>query len=224
MPGSFNRVGNLKQVFENGTSPFLNRLARLSVLYEDFRLELCTLDSEYKRIKREGHPRRGFGASYFLRRSAATLVEFQSGLMQVTATPEFKALRRNDKRKRMVAIIEDANRHLQKNAERIKDLRNCFGGHVQQDAVDFATRSFASHETGTAIWVSPDSKRAGLLSLELHYAENIVAGAIGSMAQGGSDVPTELKAAIATIMDSYPKIQGAMFALFHVFLWPKFGR
>lgn len=146
--------------------------------------------------------------------------------MQIMASPEFKTVKKVAKKnvQMVVSHIENGNLHLAKHAKRIKELRNAFGGHVQQTAIDFAARSFAPNEMGKVTWISPDSQPTGLLSLELHYAQNIVAGAIGSLAQGGVGVEVELREAIAVIMGSYPMMQGATYGLVHLFLWPKFGR
>jgi hypothetical protein len=208
-------------VFQDGNSPLLNHLARLTVLYEDFRVEFSALDSEQTALKDPNHSPYAF--VYFMRRSLATLVEFNSCISQILASPEFKSVKKSIG-KQDWEFIQDANRYFQTNFGRLKELRNAVGGHVLQTGVDFATSSFPPSLAGIARWVSPDSKQVGVLSLELPFAGQIIAGAIASALPNGADVEAELRSAVRIIFDSYPKVQGATYAFVHHFLWPKFGR
>jgi hypothetical protein len=63
----------------------------------------------------------------------------------------------------------------------------------------------------------------GRLWLELHYANELVAGVISSKLQGVS-VQDELVNALEMIFDSYGHVLGATCALVHAFLWGRFGR
>jgi hypothetical protein len=222
MPGSRSRSGNLQRVFGYGQSPLLNHLARLSVLYEDFRVELSSLTFELDRFKAHPENRDGFAFVYFMRRSLATLVEFNSVLAQVVSSREYKD-HMGSVGKLHLDHINEAVSYFQANFSRIKEFRNAVGGHVLHTAIEFATRSFPPDLAGTVRWVSPDSRDAGVLALELPYAHHIVAGAIASTLPQGGDVETEIAVAVRIIMESYPKIQGATYALVHEFLWPKFG-
>jgi hypothetical protein len=79
------RIGNLAKVFESGRSPLLNGLARLSVLYEDLRLELeSALGSADMPKTGEQVLKYHYRSLYFLRRSLVTIQEGSLGNLWVT--------------------------------------------------------------------------------------------------------------------------------------------
>jgi hypothetical protein len=121
-----------------------------------------------------------------------------------------------------VREIVAANQYFQSKAERIKELRNEFGGHLKLGSVEFATAHFSSDVIGKMTWDSPTTEEH-CLSLELHYANEIVAGAISSRLQGGANLVDELRTALEVIMQGYVHVQGSMLALAHAFLWDRFG-
>jgi hypothetical protein len=134
---SITRIGSLDRVFSYGTSELLNRLAQLSVLFEDLRIEwgglpenislgdLDTIGSDYRR-------------NYFLRRSLVTLIEFRDCLTDVLFTKEFRnaqsTLSAMDKE-----LITTADQYFKTHNKRMKEFRNMFGGHLDQESVKFAT-------------------------------------------------------------------------------------
>jgi hypothetical protein len=216
---SITRLSRLDQVFRYGKSELLNRLARLSVLYEDFRIEWYALrgDIPFGDLDTIGNKYR---TVYFLRRSLATLNEYQGGLTQVLTTDEFKRAKPGLSEMDASEIVA-ANSYFQKNTQRIKELRNEFGGHLKLASVEFATTHFSSDVFGKVTWDSPKTEG---LSLELHYANEVVAGAISSRLQGGANLVDELRTALEVIMQGYVHVQGSMLALTHAFLWDRFGR
>src|ERR1039457_5197908 len=118
---SITRLSRLDQVFSYGKSELLNRLARLSVLYEDFRIEWYALrgDVPFGDLDTIGNKYR---TVYFLRRSLATLNEYQGGLTQVMTTDEFKRAKPSLSKMDASEIVA-ANSYFQKNTQRIKELR-----------------------------------------------------------------------------------------------------
>ena len=214
------RFGNLGQVFSDGKSELLNLLAGLSVIYEDLRIEqnaLVTGEAQLGDLDKLGWEYRFI---YFLRRSSVTLEEFRGGLTRIKQTAEFKAAQKNlsvmD-----VEYIRAAESYFQANSKTIKDFRNAFGGHLLDPGVKFAT-SHLSDVSGKVIWDSaPDG---ALQALELHFAANIVTGAICSKFPEGAYAHEEVRAISSVIFDGYRHAQGAMYALGHAFLWDKFGR
>jgi hypothetical protein len=140
MPSSTTRVGKLDRVFLYGTSELLNHLARLSILFEDLRIEwgalpenislgdLDTIGKDYRR-------------NYFLRRSLVTLIEFQDGLTRVLYTKEFRraksTLSEMDRE-----LINTAEQYFKTHGKRMNELRNAIGGHLDLRTIEFATSSF----------------------------------------------------------------------------------
>jgi hypothetical protein len=220
--GSTTRLGSLARVFDNGTSPLLNHIARLSVLYEDLRIEIASLLPENQ--PSDGNPLDfSYRHVYFLRRSLATLMEFQSGLTQIAGLPEFKQsaprLSKLDSR-----YINAANRYFQKHNLRIKELRNELGGHIQQDAVDYALSNFPSDLVGSVTWSEKSGIEPPHFGLELHFAGAVVGGAVQSTLQSSANVEQEMKGALEITIGSYVHVYGATAALVHAFLWDKFGK
>jgi hypothetical protein len=88
---STTRFGNLGRVFKEGESELLIGIARLSVLYEDLRLELEELRRVDTKPEEERTAADQYRVMYFLRRALSTLIEFRGGLTTVRLTPEFKS-------------------------------------------------------------------------------------------------------------------------------------
>ena len=219
MPAT-SRFGSLQRVFRGGESPLLNHVARLSVLYEDFRIERGALLAEETSLGEIDTLGQHYRTMYFIRRSLGTLIEFQGGLTQLMSLGEFKAARQRLSKKDG-DCIDAANLYFQKHAARMKELRNEFGGHLKASAIEFCTSSFPPDLVGKVTWNSSNVK--GRLWLELHYANELVAGVISSKLQGVS-VQDELVNALAMIFDSYGHVLAATYALVHAFLWDRFGR
>jgi hypothetical protein len=134
------RFGNLGRVLYGGQSELLNQAARLSVFYEDLRLEI----GEFRKLEAT-HQQSGaigieYETMYYLRRSLATLVEFGSGLNCCSASPEFKSVQAQLSFLQKKHIFE-ADRFLQGNWSTLTGMRNAFGGHIDMKAVTFATTS-----------------------------------------------------------------------------------
>jgi hypothetical protein len=87
------RFGELDRVFDGGQSDLLNGIARLSILYEDLRLEMEELRILHDAAIVRGKPNMDYRVMYFLRRALATLVEFRGGLTTAIRTREFKDAR-----------------------------------------------------------------------------------------------------------------------------------
>jgi hypothetical protein len=119
-----------------------------------------------------------------------------------------------------VKCILQADQYLQQNGKRLKELRNEFGGHVQPDAVAFATKHL-SNTVGKVTW---NSKSGGwTTALECDFAGHIMAGVIASKPQSGTDVRKEFTSAIEVVGEAFNHAQAAMVALAHAFLWNRFG-
>ena len=213
------RFGNLARVFKDGDSELLNGIARLSVLYEDLRLEIEELRVSHGKGDENRDPGDEYRVIYFLRRALVTLTEFRSGLTTIRMTREFKLaqghLQADDSR-----YIAQADKYLQQHGPKIKELRDALGGHVLLPGIEFATRHF-SDVIGRVTWNrAPDGWAMGL---ECDFAGQVVAGAISSKLQADTDVRTELTIALGIISEGFIHAQAAMLALVHAFLWDRFG-
>jgi len=215
---STTRFGNLGRVFGDGESEVLVGIARLSVLYEDLRLELEELRKVECKPEEERTSADQYRVMYFLRRALSTLIEFRGGLTTVCLTREFKttSLSAIDER-----YIADADQYLQAHWAKLKDLRNEFGGHVKLPGVQFATQHF-SDAVGSVTW--NQSSEGWSMWLECDFAGHVVAGAISSKLTAGTDVRAELCTALGVLSEGFRRAQAAMVALVHTFLWERFGR
>lgn len=212
---SITRLGNMGRIFGGGDSQLLNCIARLSVLYEDFRVEHTAL-GEIAALSDKERPLHWYRFMYQIRRSVATMNEYQGGLTQVLRTNEFKQARLSDIDS---AYIAEANRYLQHACGRIKEWRNAIGGHFQYSAAETACRNIPDRAIGSVTW---NSGADAALGLHLQYAEHFIAGAINGLVTA-VDSLEELGLALNEIMGGYVHVQKATYALVHHFLWPKFG-
>ena len=213
------RVAELRRVFRGGQSDLLNAVARLAILYEDLRLEMREFQKSHTAVIELGEEDTENRVPYFLRRALETLVEFGSGLNTLRAMPEFKSasssLTELDSK-----CISDADRFIQQNWARIKELRNGFAGHIHADAVAFAVKRL-TNEVGKVTW-NPDSS-GWTIGIECDFAGVLLAGVISSKFQSGVDVVLELRKALEVLSQGFNHVQAAMLALVHAFLWERFG-
>ena len=118
-------------------------------------------------------------------------------------------------------LILAAEGYFQTHAKKIKEFRNAFGGHLLDAGVEFAT-THVSNVTGKVTW---DSTLDGAVqALELHFASDIVTGAISSKLDGNADIREEVGKMSTIILGGYNHARGAMYALGRAFLWDKFGK
>lgn len=219
MDSTITRFGNLGRVFKEGESEALNGVARLSVLYEDLRLELNELKQLAHKLQETGKVEGEFRVAYFMRRALVTLVEFRRGLTMVRKTAEFKQAQPFLPNLHSKSLLE-ADQYFQQNEKRIKEFRNEFGGHVQSAGIGFATKHL-SNVVGSVAWNR--SSDGWTIGLECHFAADLVSGAITSRLVGGADVKDELTKAMHVIIEGFNHVQAATCALVHAFLWDRFG-
>lgn len=121
-------VKRLKPIFDTLDSELGALLARLTVLYEDLRIELYgATDDSFPKL--DGNTVR-YRKFYFLRRSTVTLIEFTSTLQRLGECPEFKALRKTfdeEQDKRWASATDFFGKH----HKVLKTIRNDCGGHFQ---------------------------------------------------------------------------------------------
>ena len=162
---------NLREVFWAGDRDLAVRVARLSVLFEDLRLE-STAAREMKPIPQvdtSGKPYRYF---YFLRRMLVTLDEFAGALHRINANPEWKEIRSHFDRE-TEQRWDGAVKYFSHNHAKWSELRDEIGGHFTESAARFAVENFRPTATGKIEIVLHWREQTG--GIRLLYAEEIVA-------------------------------------------------
>lgn len=197
----------------------LDSLARLSVLYEDLRIETFAITSNDREIVRLDQLGAKYRVNYFLRRSIATLLEFEGALQKLSRTSEYKAASASIDTG-LISTVSDAIRFFQVHHALVKSLRNDIGGHFHHAAAEFATRHAEPDATAQIeITFDPSGKGAGV---KLHYAGEIAATAFSRSLPGKKRRIEEFADVICTIRDAYAHATQAMHALVIAFLWNRF--
>ena len=195
----------------------MNCIARLSVLYEDFRIEHSELEKIVVASSSEDVSAKQYRFIYLLRRSFATMSEFRGGLSLLCATQEFKEAALSDLDRE---YIEDADRYFQRVSGQMKDWRNTVGGHFLHSSAQAACRAIPD---GTAGSVTRNSWRDQVLALELQYTDVLIAAAFGELLPEGDKVH-HLRLALDELLEGYLHVQNATYAIVNHFIWPKLGR
>ena len=217
---TISRFGKLGGVFKDGKSELFNGIARLSVLYEDLRLEMGEFRQLRAVLAESGCTAIDYRTMYYLRRSLSTLVEFRGALTTIRRSGEFKqaeaSLSATD-----AGYIVEADTYLHRNWAQIRDLRNEFGAHIKLRAVKY-TLSNCDDLVGR-VTVREVSRWLDGPGLECHYAGDLVAGAISSKLQSGTEIRAELRNALQVVAVGFRHAQLATLALIHAFVWDRFG-
>jgi hypothetical protein len=224
------RYASLQKVFARGSSPLLTRLAQLSVLYEDLRIETFALTSSDEEVKRLDCLNKKYRVHYFLRRSIATLSEFMGAITKLRQTAEYTAAKTvaSDEnaalslksQKELFDIVENAFRFFDQHRELIKRLRNAVGGHFNAAAV-LATANLHPDATSSLEIVFHPSGGGG--GPKLFYAGEIAATAFTKVLPGVKPRQEEIEDTIRMIRDGYAQATRSMHALILLFLWDRFG-
>lgn len=164
---------NLREVFEPGHSEFNAILARLSVLFEDLRIEEYA--SRLDRLDQLDDIGKGYRKIYFLRRSIATLVEFASAIEMIDQRPEFRKLTKSFNAdctlrwNEAAAYFRDWKAYLSK-------IRADFGGHFDHGSARHAVEEMRPETTGDLVVVKHAEEETG--GVRLKYAMEIVEAAM----------------------------------------------
>jgi hypothetical protein len=169
---SVTHTRRLSEVFPRG-SQFAVSIARLSVLFEDLRLENDALTIEpIPKLETVG---KYFRYYYFLRRTLVSIDEFVSALHTLNADSEWKKIRATfdaDTERRWSAAVD----FLTTNRSRWSTLRNEIGGHFKKDAAEYAVTGLPPGDEGKIEIILNDVNKTG--GIRLHYAADLVGIAI----------------------------------------------
>ncbi len=193
-------------------------MARLSVLYEDLRIELHGIaedaipamdrfDVRYRRI-------------FFLRKSIGTLWEFAEAVHHLQQCPEFKFTSPSEPvsaaDQERAKLWRKAAKFFERNRERLKRIRNDIGGHFGLEAARYASL----HLNPTAVMgieVTPENQ------FVLHFAGEIVATAMLRHATG-SNQEHKLKRLVLLARIGYRRATTCVHCLVAYHLWDRFGK
>lgn len=162
----------LREVFDPEQAQFSAILARLSVLFEDLRIEECgsrldTLD-DLDVIK-------GYRKIYFLRRSIATLVEFAGAIEMLDQRPEFRALKRQFDHN-VQERWDEAAKYFRDWKRYLSERRADFGGHFDHGSALHAVKEMHPDTVGELVVVKHTKDEKG--GVRLTYAMEIVGAAM----------------------------------------------
>jgi hypothetical protein len=220
------RSANLRKVFKADEERQLNaKLARLCVLYEDLRVEVCGIaelsipaldvlnlepDNRFT-PERIGRYRR----YYFVRRSIGTIREFAEALRLINDDPDLRlnATRHVEGAK---ATWDSAITFFERNETLLRAIRNDIGGHFGHEAALNALDKLRPDAFSTIELV--DGR-----DLRLHFAGEIAASALLPHLQ--NDDIKEYQALLREcIKPAYKHAARCVQILVLEYLWPSFGR
>jgi len=226
MHGSRIRSGNLRKVFNSDLRrAFDAHLAQLSVLYEDLRIELFSMngsrDAALDAVESLDEEESGVGKyrrHYYLRRSFATIREFAECIKHLKKTPEFIAIR-NSTIEENRKVLDDAVFFFSKNSGLLKTVRNNTGGHFGIKSALHAVEALDASAVGR-IELQVDEHRA---NVKLHYAGELVATAFARGVDGKTN-PEKIQNAIRTVAEAYKHATGIAQVMLADYLIDRFGK
>jgi hypothetical protein len=202
------RYGNLNEIFNSYRDrPYDVHLARLSVLYEDLRIEIqgmiarsiVKLDVLDPQSDHQDNPTLAgrYRRYYFLRRSVATLREFAECFDELRECPEFKKASEDDVE--VAKTLQDAIHFFSANIRQLRKVRNDIGGHFGKEAAQHAVENLDPKGSSKIEFIL--DKVGQPKDPRLHYAGDIAAAAL-SRSLPGKDLAAEVEHFIQTVLVS----------------------
>ena len=147
-------------------------IARLSVLYEDLRIETFGIIEE--ELPRLDYTDKSYRKNYFLRRSVGTLIEVAEAIRMLDQNPDFQLVKASfDDRHRI--RWNRAIRFFKRFQPLLQLVRNDIGGHFGHAAARYAIQNMESSVVGRIEIAREAPNRAGV---KLHFAGEIVVNAM----------------------------------------------
>jgi len=163
----------LRDVFDPATPEFNAILVRLSVLFEDLRIE--EYGSRIERIEELDVVGKTYRQIYFVRRSIASLVEFAGAIEMLDQRPEFrkiKAKAASHVRERWDGAVE----YFRNWKDYLRARRGDFGAHFDHGPNLHAVREMNPEMEGELVVVKNHEEKTG--GVRLKYAYQIVSAAM----------------------------------------------
>ena len=205
-------------MFGGGKSPMYNRIAQMSVLYEDLRIEVTSLHKMVVKLQgiSDVSPQT-YRILYHQRRSLISLSEFRGALNQLCADQDFKKAIRNLPPLHKNGIGY-ANKEFERHASKLKKWRDDFGGHYLFNVAEYATAHFPPEAVGKLEWMA-ESKEPFWLKLD--YATEIILAGLQRTLGTSENLMEDLTQANETISDLYRQAQTCMYSLVAAFILPR---
>lgn len=132
------RYASFQRVFKRKPhSPFERRIARLTVLYEDLRIEVFGLKADAGTMPQLDAFGPEYRKLYFMRRAIATALEFQQGVEQIANCKEFREIEQHALNQKDPYYLTEWLPGLQffrSNRGLLSTIRNNVGGHFGEQA------------------------------------------------------------------------------------------
>jgi len=209
----------LREVFDPARLEFNAILGRLSVLFEDLRIEEYA--SRIDGLGQLDDVGRGYRKIYFLRRSIATLVEFASAIEMLDQRPEFRKLKRDfnadctSRWNESVKYFIDWKKYL-------SEIRADFGGHFDHGSACHAIAEMHPETVGELVVVKHDEEKTG--GVRLKYAMEIVGSAMTRRKPADQEDRTYFHEMFVVVRAGSQMAVKAIHTLSVVYLLEKFGR
>lgn len=204
-------------------------LARLSVLYEDLRIEIYgmrarsigALDVLDPKCENTGEPQNigRYRRYYFLRRSIATLREFSDCFHKLEQGPEFAVACKDAE---AAPILRAATEFFKKNGQFLQRIRNDIGGHFGEKAAEYAVFNLDPNVVSKIELISDASGRPN--DPRLHFAGEIAAAALARHLPG-KDLQHEVEHLIQNVLiDAYTHATNVVQVFVATHLMSRFGK
>jgi hypothetical protein len=209
----------LREVFDPARLEFNAILARLSVLFEDLRIEEYA--SRIDGLDQLDDAGKGYRKIYFLRRSIATLVEFASAIEMLDQRPEFRSLKKSFNADCTLRWNE-AVRYFKDWRKYLSEIRADFGGHFDHGSALHAVEEMHPETTGELIVVKDEEEKTG--GVRLKYAMEIVGAAMTKRKPADQDDREYFHEMFVVVRAGSQMAVKAIHTLSVVYLLEKFGR
>lgn len=206
------RMRELPRVFEGLGTIITAHIVRLSVLYEDLRIE--TLATAEKSIKVLDVTDASYRSHYFLRRSIATLVEFAQALRLLNKCDEFHVIRKHFVVARVVESWDEAVSFFREQESFLKLVRNDIRGHFGLQAAQYAVTN-ADQLTPLDMEITEKG------NIHLNFAGEVAAAATMRHLDGGT--PEEKITKLLKIaLTAFGHATNSVYAVSVAYLWDRF--
>jgi hypothetical protein len=192
-------------------------LARLCVLFEDLRVETSGISADELGRLDEVSPI--LRSLYFLRRSIATLYEFDRAIRELDELAEFSEVR-DQLSPGGLRLWSRAVGYFRKHTSRIARLRNHVGGHFGLEAATHAVKGFATDATSSIEVVTYVN---GTKGVRLGFASEVAATALLRNISGHT-IEASARKLIRTVVVGYGHAINAVYCITGAYLWNRFGR
>jgi hypothetical protein len=209
----------LREVFDPDALEFNAILARLSVLFEDLRIEEYA--SRLDGLDQLDEGGKGYRKIYFLRRSIATLVEFASAIEMLDQRPEFRKLKKGFNAD-SVSRWNEAVNYFREGKRYLSEIRADFGAHFDHESARHAIKEMHPDTIGALVVVKHVEEQTG--GVRLKYAMEIVGAAMTRRKPADQEDRAYFHEMFVVVRAGSLRAVEAIHTLSVVYLLQKFGR